>query len=470
MRSRIDPIVSDVSSGKKSVTQIVEDTLTRIEKASEYHAVLETARERALQRAGELDRKIADGQDVGRLAGVTFVVKDNILTFGTKTTASSKILDNFEAPYQATVIERLEAEGAIMVAKTNLDSFAHGSSTENSAFGPTHNPHDKERVPGGSSGGSAAAVALDLVPFALGTDTGGSVRQPAALCGVVGFKPTFGAVSRYGAVAMASSTDVISPLTHSIGDARIILDIMGGQDTMDSTSHTVDTKKGQTDLKSLRVGVIKQNMGAGVDPEVLGAVNKAIDKLKVAGAMIEEVDMPILDLALAIYYIVVPAEVSSNLMRYDGIKFGHTANGQFKSIEEYQSMTRSEGFMPENVRRIMIGTYVLSSGYYDAYYKRALQARTLLIRDFEEAFKKYDVLISPTTPTTAFKLGQNTDDPLKMYLADVMTVGMNLAGLPSVSIPAGNDSSGLPIGVLLSGAQKDDASVLDIAEWLEGDE
>jgi aspartyl-tRNA(Asn)/glutamyl-tRNA(Gln) amidotransferase subunit A len=467
MNSHITPVVEDIRSGKRTATEVVEAALKKIDDTKEYNAIIGVARERALARAKDIDEAIKTGKPVGKLAGVPFIAKDNLLTFDTKTTASSKMLEPFEAPYQATAIERLEAEGAIMVAKANLDAYAHGSSTENSVYGPTKNPHDITRVPGGSSGGSAASVALDIVPFALGTDTGGSIRLPAAFCGVVGLKPTYGSVSRYGAVAMASSTDVIGPLTHTAEDAQLILEIMGGKDDRDGTSQSIDMTPKTVDPKTLRVGIIRQHMGEGVDNDVREAVQKKIDELKADGAIIEEVDLPTLDLALAVYYVLVPAEVSSNLSRYDGVKFGHLTSESTADLEEMQSKTRAEGFMPENKRRIIIGTYVLSAGYYDAYYRKAQQARTLIINEFDAIFQKYDVLINPTSPTTAFKLGENTADPLKMYLADVMTVSMSLAGIPAVSIPVGTDAHNLPIGLQISGQQKNDALILGVARLLE---
>lgn len=464
-RSRILPIANAVRNGDKTARAFVEEALVKIEAAREYNAVLEPVTERSLKRADEIDRAIAAGEVVGRLAGVPFIAKDNLLTFGSKTTAASKILADFEAPYQATVIERLEAEGAIVVGKANLDAFAHGSSTENSDFGPTKNPHDAEYVPGGSSGGSAAAVALDIVPFALGSDTGGSIRLPASFCGVVGLKPTYGSVSRYGAVAMASSTDVIGPLTHNAYDAQLVFEIMGGQDEFDATSHTVGHEDQQpVNLAELRVGVIRQYMGEGLDPEVKALVERQIEELKAAGATIVDVDLPALELALPAYYVIVPAEISSNLARYDGIKYGHVAKGSADLTDQYRK-TRAQGFNDENIRRIMIGTFVLSSGYYDAYYRKAQTVRTLIINQFKEAFDAVDIMVGPTVPTTAFKLGQNTQDPLSMYLTDVMTVGVSLAGLPAVSVPAG-DIQQLPVGMQIIGRQGADYQILAVADHI----
>ena len=460
--SHIIPMVEAIKSGKRTARAEVTDALARIADAEKYHPVLEVVNERALKRADEIDRAIAAGEFVGRLAGVPFIVKDNMLTFGSHTTAASNILGNFTAPYQSTAIERLEAEGAIVVAKANLDSFGHGSSTENSDFGPTKNPHDPERVPGGSSGGSAAAVALELVPFALGTDTGGSIRQPASLSGVLGLKPTYGAVSRFGVVAMASSTDTVGPLARTPYDAALVLEIMGGKDERDSTTVDIESAPAVADLGELRVGVIAQHMGEGVDPSVKAEVEAAIDRLKKAGATVTEIDMPSLALALPAYYIVVPAEISSNLARYDGIKYGHVAKGAQDLADQY-SNTRAEGFNDENIRRIMIGTYVLSSGYYDAYYHKAQTVRTLIINEFNKALENVDVLVGPTSPTTAFKFGENTDDPLQMYMADIMTVGVSLAGLPAASVPIGK-AKGLPVGMQVIAAQRHDYRVLAVAE------
>lgn len=460
--SRIIPIVEAIKNGKTTARAQVAATIARIEETKDYHAILEVVKTRALERADEIDRAIAAGQVVGRLAGVPFIVKDNILTLGSNTTAGSNILRNFAAPYQATVVERLEAEGAIVVAKANLDSFGHGSSTENSDFGPTKNPHDPERVPGGSSGGSAAAIALDIVPFALGTDTGGSIRQPSSFSGVVGLKPTYGAVSRYGAIAMGSSTDVIGPLTQNAYDAHLVLQIMGGKDDRDSTTIEISMQAPQIDIASLRVGVIKQHMGKGVDPAVKAQVQATIDTLKAKGATIVDIDLPTQELALPAYYVIVPAELSSNLARYDGIKYGHVAEDS-RDLNDQYGKTRAEGFNNENIRRIMIGTYVLSSGYYDAYYRKAQTVRTLIIDEFAKAFKDVDFLVGPTAPSTAFKLGQNVEDPLQMYLSDVMTVGVSLAGLPAVSVPVGK-ANDLPVGMQIIGAQKEDMKVLGLAE------
>ncbi len=422
-----------------------------------FNAVLSVSEDRALERAAKVDA----GEITGRLAGVPFIAKDNFLTLGSTTTAASKFLESFKAPLQATAIEKLEAEGAICIGKANLDAFAHGGSTENSAYGPTKNAHDDQRVAGGSSGGSAVAVALGIVPFALGTDTGGSIRQPASFNGVVGVKPTYGTVSRFGVVAMASSTDTIGVLSSTVEDAEIVMDILSGQDRKDMTTlpdyfapTTVDSAK--------RIGVIKEFMTDDVDPEVKTRVTEYIEAMKANGHTVEEVSLPTLKYALAIYYIVVPAEISSNLGRYDGIRYGNRAEAS--TLSEVYGLSRDHGFVPENKRRIMIGSYVLSSGYFDAYYLQAQKARTLLINEFNALFESFDLLVGPVAPTPAFKLGENTEDPVKMYLADIMTVPASLAGLPAISVPAGVTEDGLPVGVQLIGARKSDAMLLAVAK------
>lgn len=460
----IAAIAADVQAGKTKASDLVEQALKAIEGQKDFQAIIATTADRARERA-----KAIDANPKGRLAGVPFIAKDNFLTFGSETTAASNILKGFEAPYQATAIEKLEAEGAICVAKANMDAFAHGASTENSDFMTTKNPHNREYVPGGSSGGSAAAVVLRLAPFALGTDTGGSIRQPASFCGAVGLKPTYGLVSRSGVVAMASSTDVIGPLAMTVEDAALVLDVMSGRDELDSTTIERD-KEAYTalpsDLKGKKVGVIKEYMSEALDPAVKKVITAAIDKFKAAGAEITEVSLPSLPLALACYYIICPAEVSSNLSRYDGQHYGHHAKDA-KDLEASYSQTRSQGFGNEAKRRIMIGTYVLSSGYYDAYYKKAQQLRTKLVKEFDEAFKKVDFLAGPVAPTTAFEIGKNADDPLQMYLQDIMTVAVNLVGIPAISIPAGN-TNGLPVGLQLMAPQKHDRQLLGLDQAAEG--
>lgn len=464
----IEAIARDVSSGAVTAESLVRQSLATIAEKSEYNAVIVSLDDAALERAKRIDAQIKSGESVGRLAGVPFIAKDNFLVFGAETTAASNILKGFTAPYQSTAIEKLEAEGAICVAKANLDAFAHGSSTENSDFFTTLNPRDKTRVPGGSSGGSAASVMLEMAPFALGTDTGGSIRLPASFCGAVGYKPSYGLVSRSGVVAMASSTDTIGPLTQTVADASLVLDVMAGKDELDST--TIDREEsGYIDtaisLKGLKVGVVKEYMGDGLDDGVRGSVQKAIDALQTAGAEIQEVSLPSLPNALAVYYILCPAEVSSNLSRYDGQRYAYTYPAA-KNLDDSYGHSRSIGFGREAKRRIMIGTYVLSSGYYDAYYKKAQTVRTKLINEFNEAFTKVDVLVGPTAPSVAFKIGSHSSDPLQMYLADIMTVAANLVGNPSISIPT-YESQDLPVGLQLMTPHHKDAKLLAIARQAE---
>ena len=443
-----------------SARKNVEEAIAKAHENESFHALLSLIETRALERADAVDR----GEITGLLAGVPFIAKDNFLTLAGTTTAASKILENFQAPLQATAIEKLEAEGAICIGKANLDAFAHGGSTENSAFGPTKNAVDQERVAGGSSGGSAVVVALQIVPFALGTDTGGSIRQPASFNGVIGFKPTYGTVSRYGVVAMASSTDTIGVLASNTKDAALVMDIISGKDTKDMTTlpdfFTPTTLEGKK-----KIGVIKEAMTDDVDSDVRKVTNEYIEKLRTAGHEVEEVSLSLLKYALAIYYIVVPAEISSNLARYDGIRYGQRTDAT--RLSELYGSSRDAGFMTENKRRIMIGSYVLSSGFFDAYYLQAQKVRTLLIEEFNELFKSYDVLLAPVAPTPAFKLGENANDPIKMYLADVMTVPASLAGLPAISVPAGKSESGLPVGVQLIGKRRDDALLLALAGSIE---
>ena len=440
----------------------VERALQRARDIEEYHALLSLTEERALERAAQVDA----GKITGRLAGVPFVVKDNFLAFGAPSTAASVMLENFDAPLQATAVEKLEAEGAICIGKANLDAFAHGGSTENSAFGPTKNAIDQTRVAGGSSGGSAVVTALDVVPFALGTDTGGSIRQPASFNGVVGVKPTYGTVSRYGVVAMASSTDTIGCFATNAKDAELVMEIMSGRDQRDGTT-LPDFWHAPVELSKKKVGIIRQCMSDGVDGEVREQTRRYAKKLEQLGYVVEEVDLEMMKYSLAMYYIIVPAEISSNLARYDGIRYGHRAQG-VKTLAELYGRSRNEGFVTENKRRIMIGSFVLSSGFFDAYYMQAQKARTLLIEQFEQLLGHYDVLLLPTAPTTAFKLGQNTSDPIKMYLADIMTVPASLAGLPAISVPAGLSSQGLPIGVQLIGDYRSDRALLELASEVEG--
>lgn len=464
--SIISMLVQSIKAGNATAEAEVQKALDKVAGSEEYHALLSLTSERALKRAKEIDEQIRSGGDPGVLAGVPFVAKDNFLAFGAPTTAASKMLENFHAPLQATSIEKLEREGAICIGKTNLDAFAHGGSTENSAFGVTKNAHDMSKVAGGSSGGSAVTTALDVVPFALGTDTGGSIRQPAGFNGVIGVKPTYGTVSRYGVVAMASSTDTIGCFTKQADDAALVMSVMAGRDPRDMTT-LPDFFEPQTIApESLKIGLIEETMSEGIDEGVKSAIELYADKLCSHGHTVERVSLPLIDKALAMYYIIVPAEISSNLARYDGIRYGRRA-AEAKTLAELYGRSRNEGFVTENKRRIMIGSYVLSSGYFDAYYNQAQKARTLLIEEYNRLFATYDVLISPTAPTPAFGIGDNTSDPIKMYLADIMTVPPSLAGLPAVSVPAGMSPEGLPIGVQLTGKQKDDALLLALAEQMQ---
>jgi aspartyl-tRNA(Asn)/glutamyl-tRNA(Gln) amidotransferase subunit A len=465
----IDELAGKVNSGEVSASSLVERALQAIDDKRDYNAVIASIAERSKERAKQIDELVASGKSAGKLAGVPFIVKDNFLTFGSETTAASNILRGFEAPYQSTAVERLEAEGAICVAKANLDAFAHGGSTENSDFGTTLNPHDISRVAGGSSGGSVAAVTLELVPFALGSDTGGSIREPASFCGVVGYKPTYGLVPRYGVVAMASSTDVIGPITRTVEDAAYVLDILAGKDAKDSTtidrelSYVLASTKGSS---TVRAGLVKEFMGDGVDEGVKSAVQKAADDLRKAGVEVVEVSIPSIDLALACYYIIVPAEISSNLSRYDGQRYGYSKSDAHDLADSF-SGSRGTGFNAENKRRIMIGTYVLSSGYYDAYYKKAALLRTKLINEMNKAFEQVDFLIGPVAPTTAPKVGENADDPLKMYLLDIMTVPVNLCGVPAIAVPCG-ESNGMPVGLQIIAPMKKDKDLLEFAALYEG--
>jgi aspartyl-tRNA(Asn)/glutamyl-tRNA(Gln) amidotransferase subunit A len=464
----IAELAQKVLAGELSAEALVEQSLATIAGKDEFKAIIVTLPERARARAQAIDAAVKAGRPIGRLAGVPFIAKDNFLVLGAETTAASNILKGFHAPYQAVAIEKLESAGAICVAKANLDAFAHGASTENSDFFTTLNPHDKTRVPGGSSGGSAAAVALDMAPFALGTDTGGSTRQPASFVGCVGFKPTYGLISRSGVVAMASSTDVIGTLARTTADVALVTDVLAGQNSLDSTTIEADPagyiQLDQT-MQGKKVGIIKEYFGQGADPAVEVLIKAAAEKLKATGVEVVEVSLPTLAVALAVYYILCPAEVSSNLNRYDGQRFGYTHNSA-KTLEQSYTQSRGVGFGKEAKRRIMIGTYVLSSGYYDAYYKKAQTVRTKLINEFTEAFTTVDFLLGPVAPTTAFKLGANSSDPLQMYLADVMTVAANLVGVPAISIPAGLVNN-LPVGLQLMAPQRADAALLALAAQAE---
>jgi len=445
----------------KSALENVEKALEKARSFEDFNALISLTEERAIERA----KKIDNGKIDGRLKGVPFTVKDNFLTFGGPSTAASRMLDGFRGPIQATAVERLEAEGAICIGKANLDAFAHGGSTENSYFGPTKNAHDEARVAGGSSGGSAVSVALEIVPFALGADTGGSIRQPASFNGVVGAKPTYGTVSRYGVVAMASSTDSIGCFASDARDADLVMEIMSGRDEKDMTTLD-DFWLNPPKMNKKKIGLIKQCMTEVVDPEVRRITLDYAEKLKQLGYEIDEVDLPMLEYSLAIYYIIMSAEVSSNLARYDGVHYGRRTD-KAKTLADLYGLSRDEGFEMENKRRIILGSFVLSSGFYDAYYLKAQKARTLLIDEFRELFDRYDALISPVAPTPAFKLGENMSDPIKMYLSDIMTAPASLAGLPAISAQAGETPDGLPVGVQLIGNHKTDHALLELASSIE---
>ena len=463
--TNIFEIREQVLSGKKTAVEFVEEALAKAENAKEFNAFTSLIGDRALERAKEIDEKISKGEKVGELAGVPFVAKDNFLVFGSPSTASSKMLEHFMAPIQATAIEKLENAGAICIGKANLDAFAHGGSTENSAFGVTKNSVDETRVAGGSSGGSAVISALDIVPFTLGTDTGGSIRQPASFNGVYGVKPTYGTVSRFGVVAMASSTDTIGVFTKTAKESELVMRVMAGLDSRDAMT-LPDFWKEEKAPKKAKIGVVKEFLSEGVDPEVRKVTENYIEKMRKAGHEIVEVSLPMSKYSLAIYYIVVPAEVSSNLARYDGIRYGLRSE-EAKNLSEVFGKSRDEGFEAENKRRIMIGSYVLSSGFYDAYYLQAQKARTILINEFNKLFEDVDFLVGPVAPTPAFKIGENVHDPIKMYLADILNVPASLAGLPAISIPAGKTEAGLPVGVQIIGKMESDSKILALADSLE---
>ncbi|MBZ5719681.1 MAG: Asp-tRNA(Asn)/Glu-tRNA(Gln) amidotransferase subunit GatA [Acidobacteriia bacterium] len=433
-------------------------------------AYLTLSKERALAKAAEMDALAAKGEKLPPLGGVPVGVKDVMATRGVRTTAGSKILGNYIPPYDCTAVARLEAAGAVVLGKLNCDEFAMGSSNENSAWHPVHNPRDLSRVPGGSSGGSAAAVAADMAVAALGSDTGGSIRQPASFCGVVGLMPTYGRVSRYGLIAFASSLDHIGPLTKTVKDAAIVLQVIAGRDPMDSTSAAVAVPDYRGELekpvRGLKIGMAKEYFGEGLDREVRAAIEAAIEKLAKLGCEVVPVSLPHTQYAVPAYYIVATAEASSNLARFDGVRYGYRADG-VRTLSEMYRRSRDQGFGTEVKRRIMLGTYALSAGYYDAYYLKAQRVRTLLTRDFEEAFQKVDAIVTPTSPTAAFKLGEKVDDPLAMYLADIYTVTADLAGIPGISVPCGETREKLPIGLQILGRHFDEATILRIAHAYE---
>ncbi|WP_320676601.1 Asp-tRNA(Asn)/Glu-tRNA(Gln) amidotransferase subunit GatA [Prochlorococcus sp. MIT 1300] len=461
-----------LQKGEVSARELTETYLARISEVdSTLHAYLEVTSKRALADADQIDLARSAGEDLPPLAGVPLAIKDNLCTKGIRTTCSSKMLENFIAPYESSVTERLWKAGAILLGKTNLDEFAMGSSTETSAFGSTSNPWDISRVPGGSSGGSAAAVASGECLAALGSDTGGSIRQPASFCGVVGLKPTYGRVSRWGLVAFASSLDQVGPFTRSVADSAELLNVIAGHDPRDSTclNHIVPDYRATLNepLKGLRIGLIRQCFEQdGLDAEVKDSVLAAANTLQSLGAELVEISCERFIDGIATYYVIAPSEASANLARYDGVKYGYRAEGA-ETLGDMTSSSRAEGFGSEVQRRILIGTYALSAGYVDAYYKKAQQVRTLIRRDFAKAFDVVDVLLTPTSPTTAFKSGEHSEDPLAMYLADLLTIPANLAGLPAISVPCGFDKSGLPIGLQLIGNVLDEARLLRVAHQFE---
>jgi aspartyl-tRNA(Asn)/glutamyl-tRNA(Gln) amidotransferase subunit A len=458
-----------VRTGERTGRAVVEEHLAAIAaREPEVHAFNLVMDDEALAVADAVDARVARGEDPGPLAGVPVALKDNLCTRGTATTCSSRILEGWRPPYTATVVERVLAAGGVPIGKTNLDEFAMGSSTENSAFGATRNPHDVTRVPGGSSGGSAAAVAAGFAPLGLGSDTGGSIRQPAALCGVVGMKPTYGRVSRYGLIAFASSLDQIGPFAETVDDAALLLEAIWGHDPCDSTSiaSAPEPLGGGDDVAGLRVGLVEELTDVdGIQPEVGAAVETAAAGLECAGAKVERVKVPSCVYGLSAYYLIAPAEASSNLARYDGVRYGLRVDGD--DVADMNARTRSAGFGAEVKRRIMLGTYALSAGYYDAYYGQAQRVRTLIIRDFARAYESFDVLLAPTSPTTAFELGARTADPLAMYLSDVCTIPSNLAGHPGITVPFGRGADGLPVGVQVLGPALGEPVMFRVARAVE---
>ncbi len=456
-----------IATKEISAESLVKNALEKAKKFEDYHIFTFLNEEKALEKARAIDRRIANGEEVGKLAGVPYALKDNFLSPEGETTASAHILEGFTSPVTATTVERLEAEGAIMIGRTNLDAFAHGSSTENSYFGPTLNSHDRERVAGGSSGGSAVAVALDIVEFATGTDTGGSIRQPASFNGVYGLKPTYGCNSRYGVVAMASSTDCIGFFTKTPEDMDLLMSISSGKDPKDMT--TLDdyyNKVAAGPVGNKRIGIIKDFDNNSVNAEIREALKRKCELLKSKGHEIIELSMPALKYALAAYYIIVPAEVASNLSRHDGVRYGFRSE-KSTDLDKLYSETRSEGLMPENKRRIMIGNFVLSSGFYDAYFLKAAKARTLIIEEYQKAFEQCDFILTPVSPSPAFKLGEKVNDPVAMYLEDVMSVPLNLAGVPGLAVPAGETKTGLPIGLQLIGPRRSDKKLIEFSKELQ---
>ena len=463
----VHELVEKIKNKELTVTEINKAYIDRInDREKDVQAFITLLTEEALKEAESIEKK----ENLSELAGIPIGIKDNICTKNIKTTCASKMLENFVSPYDATVIEKLESKGIINLGKLNLDEFAMGGSTEYSAFKVTKNPWNLKTVPGGSSGGSAAAVAANLVPWALGSDTGGSIRQPASFCGVVGLKPTYGLVSRYGLVAFASSLDQIGPITKDVKDAAILLNVIVGHDEKDTTSEKINdkdyTKCLKNDVKGLKIGIPKEYFSDGINVEVKAKLEETIEKYRQLGAEVEEFSLSIADYALATYYIIACAEASSNLGRFDGIRYGYRTKN-FSNLKDIYKNSRSEAFGSEVKRRIILGTYVLSSGYYDAYYKKAQQVRTLVQKEFNDAFKKYDILLTPTAPTVAFEIGAKSNNPLEMYLADICTVSVNIAGLPAISVPVGVDNNGMPIGMQLIGNKFEEEKILNAAYTLE---
>ena len=467
----VHELLDKLKNKELTSAEITKAYVDRInEKEKDVQAFITPLTDEAIKKAEEIDKKIEAGESKSELAGIPIGLKDNMCTKGVKTTCGSKMLANFVSPYNATIVEKINNEDMIILGKMNMDEFAMGSSTEYSYFHTTKNPWNLNTVPGGSSGGSAAAVAANLVPWALGSDTGGSIRQPASLCGIVGLKPTYGLVSRYGLVAFASSLDQIGPMTKDVKDAALLLNVISGYDEKDTTSAEVEkkdyTKCLKNDVKGLKIGVPKEYFGEGINPEVKAKVEEAIEKYKELGAEIEEFSLDIADYSLATYYIIAPAEASSNLGRFDGIRYGYRTQN-YTNLKELFKNSRSEGFGSEVKRRIILGTYVLSSGYYDAYYKKAQQVRTLVKQEFEKAFAKYDVILTPTSPIVAFEIGAKSSNPMEMYLSDICTVSTNIAGVPAISIPCGVDSNNMPIGMQLIGNYFDEETILNAAYTYE---
>ena len=463
----VHELIDKLKNKETTLEEINKSYIERInEKENDVKAFVTRTDENAIEKAKKIDEDIKNGKEVSELSGIPIGIKDNICTKGVKTTCSSKMLENFNSPYDATVMEKINEQNLIMLGKLNMDEFAMGASTEYSYFKKTSNPWDLKRVPGGSSGGSAAAVAAGMVPWALGSDTGGSIRQPSAFCGTVGLKPTYGLVSRFGLVAFASSLDQIGPITKDVTDSAILLNLIAGHDKRDSTSARVDkkdyTKSLVRDVKGLKIGLPKEYFGEGINPEVKEAVLNVAKEYEKMGAIVEECSISVTDYALATYYIIACAEASSNLGRFDGIRYGYRTSN-FTNLTDIYKNSRSEGFGKEVKRRIILGTYVLSSGYYDAYYKKALKVRQVVKNEFKKLFEKYDILLTPTSPTVAFEIGTRSNNPLEMYLADICTVSINIGGVPAISLPCGVDSNGMPIGCQLIGNHFEEDKILRAA-------